>query len=80
LIGDPVEFLVFRHFPEFVALTNRDLCPSLRNDREEKEASFRGQLEGMPAKEFEALFKEEKEKCSKRCEAKAALSKNPATS
>jgi hypothetical protein len=62
LIGDPVEFLVFRHFPGRVALTNRDLCPSLHNDREEKEASFRGQLKGIPAKEFEALFKEEKEK------------------
>lgn len=62
LIGDPVEFLVFRHFPELAALANRDLCPSLRNAREKKEASFRGQLNGMPAKEFEALFKEEKEK------------------
>jgi hypothetical protein len=61
LIGDPVEFLVFRHFPEFAALANRDLCPSLRNDREEKEA-FRGQLKRMPAKEFAALFKEEKER------------------
>lgn len=61
LFGDPLAFLVSRRCREFAAHVNRDSGPLLPKALEEKEASVRGELEGMPAKVLQSLFKAEKE-------------------